>query len=205
MNPQLVAKTWLFYGLTDLYFAFDNDDTAFSDNALFSEIMGLEKIMKAVIIFHHHKEYECMTEGDAKNEINELAKGLGHDFNKMLKDLSQIGLSDIERIKITAFDGHLGSDLIRAAYAGYMETRYPVPRLISQTFPIKGTDLKYDPLSSSGITKFIYAICNACFAFLALHMSLSELQIQFHRSFGHRASFSRFNNLFWEPRCRPAP
>jgi hypothetical protein len=36
MDRQLVAKTWVNYGLTDLFFAFDSDDDAFSDNVLFS-------------------------------------------------------------------------------------------------------------------------------------------------------------------------
>lgn len=202
MNRQLVAKTWVNYGLTDLYFAFDSDENAFSDNVLFSEIMGLEKFVKAVLIFHLHQEYEGMTRTDAKKRINELAKGMGHDFKKMLKDLAHFMADDIARIKKTNFDGYSGSDLIRAVCAGYMETRYPVPTPISDTFSIKGTKLKHDPLWSSGITKFIYAVCNACFASLSQDIDFTDLVSQYCQRFGHKESFRRFNNLFWEKRCK---
>jgi len=203
MDRQLVAKTWLNYGLTDLYFAFDSDDDAFSDNILFSEIMGLEKFAKAVLLFHRHQEYEGMTHTDAKQKINDLAKGMGHNFKNMLKELSQFMADDIARIKKADFDGYAGSDLIRAVCAGYMETRYPVPTPISDSFPIKGTKLKHDPLWSSGITKFIYAVCNACFASLSLDIDFTDLINQYQQKFGHKESFRRFNHLFWDERCKP--
>lgn len=198
MDRQLVAKTWVNYGLTDLYFAFDSDDDAFSDNVLFSEIMGLEKFAKAVLLFHQHQEYEGMTRPAAKKKIDELAKGMGHNFKEMLKQLSHFMADDIARIKKTDFDGYTGSELIRAVSAGYMETRYPVPAPISNSFPIKGTKLKHDPLWSSGVTKFIYAVCNACFASLALDIDFTDLTNQYSRKFSHKESFRRFNNLFWE-------
>lgn len=203
MDRELVAKTWLNYGLNDLYFAFDNDDLVFSDNALFSEIMGLEKFMKAVLLFHLHQEYQKMKKADAKKKIDKLAKEMGHDFKKMLKKLTQLGVDDIKTIKKADFDGYTGSDLVRAVFAGYMETRYPMPRPISETFRIKGTNFNRDPLWSSGITKFIYAICNACFVSLSLHIDFNDLLKQFHQRFNHKESFQRFNNLFWEPRCKP--
>jgi len=202
MDRQLVAKTWVNYGLIDLYFAFDSDDDAFSDNALFSEIMGMEKFAKAVLLFHHHQEYEGMTRTDAKKRINNLAQGMGHDLKKMLKELSHFMADDIARIKNANFDGYSGSDLIRAVCAGYMETRYPVPTPISDTFPIKGSKLKHDPLWSSGITKFIYAVCNACFASLSLDIDFTDLVNQYSQKFSHKESFRRFNNLFWENRCK---
>ena len=204
MDRREVAKTWINYGLTDLYFAFDSDDNAFSDNVLFSEIMGLEKFIKAVLLFHLHQEYEGIARADAKKKIDELARGMGHDFRDMLKKLSHFMADDIARIKKTDFDGYSGSDLIRAVCAGYMETRYPVPRPISDTFPIKGTKLKHDPLWSSGITKFIYAVCNACFASLSSNIDFTDLTDQFSRKFSHKESFRRFNNLFWEKRCKPS-
>jgi len=203
MDRQLVAKTWVNYALTDLYFAFDSDDDAFSDNVVFSEIMGLEKFAKAVLLFHRHQEYEGMTPLDAKKKINELAKRMGHDFKNMMKELSNFMSDDIARIEITAFDGYSGSELIGAVCAGYMETRYPVPTPISNSFPIEGTNLKHDPLWSSGITKFIYAVCNACFASLSSSIDFTDLTSQFSRKFSHKESFRRFNNLFWEKRCKP--
>lgn len=202
MDRQRVARTWIYRGLCDLYFAFDNDDVAFEDNARFSEIMGLEKFLKAVLLFHRHHEYEGKSQSAARIKLNELAMQLGHDFKGMMKEFSALGVRDIDRIKREDFDGYRGSDLIRAVGAGYMETRYPVPRPVSDTFPIKGTGITHDPLSSSGITKFIYAMCNACFNQLAQHVDFSDMRQQFQETFQHRESFPRFNNLFWESRCK---
>ncbi len=202
MNRQRVAKTWVYRGLCDLYFGFNSEDVAFEDNARFSEIMGLEKFLKAALLFHRHQEYEALTEPEAKSKLDNLAKDLGHDFKGMMKELSAIGLNDIDRIKKTDFDGYSGSGLVRAVTAGYMETRYPVPAPISDAFPIGKTGFTHDPLSSSGITKFIYAVCNACFHMLSAHVDFADLRKQFREHFEHRESFGRFNNLFWEPRCR---
>lgn len=60
MDRARVAKVWIYYGLADLYFAFDNDDIAFEDSARFAEIMGLEKFLKAVLLFHRPAEYESL-------------------------------------------------------------------------------------------------------------------------------------------------
>lgn len=189
--------------MTDLYFAFDSDYDAFSDNVLFSEIMGLEKFAKAVLLFHLHKEYEAMDRPAAKKKIDELARDMGHNFKEMLKQLSHFVADDISRIRKTDFDGYSGSELIRAVRAGYMETRYPVPKPISDTFPIMGTKFKHDPLWSSGITKFIYAVCNACFASLSLDIDFTDLINQYSQKFSHKESFRRFNNLFWESQYKP--
>jgi hypothetical protein len=199
MNRQQVAKTWIHYGLTDLYFAFDSDD-AFSDNVLFSEIMGMEKFMKAVLLFHLYQEYEDLAHQDAKERINKFAKSgkMGHNFEIMFNDLSLLMPSAIARIMQSDFDGYTGSELIRAVYSGYMETRYPVPTRISDTFPKEDTEFTHNPLWSSGITKFIYAVCNACFTSLSLEIDFTDLISQFSQRFSHKESFQRFNNYFWE-------
>jgi hypothetical protein len=183
MDRQLVAKTWINYGLTDLYFAFDSDD-------------------------------------DAKKKINDLAKSreMGHNFKAMFAELSKFIPDNVARIMETNFDGYIGSELIKAVYAGYMETRYPVPIPISVSFPIAvenniidveefipvhepGTieysEFTHDPLWSSGITKFIYAVCNVCFASLASKIDFTDLINQFSQRFSHKESLLRFNNLFW--------
>jgi hypothetical protein len=203
MDRHRVAKTWVYRGLCDLYFAFDCDDVAFEDNERFSEIMGLEKFLKAFLLFHRHQEYEGVSEREARIKLNQSAIKLGHDFEGMLNATSLLGLEDISRIRATDFDGYMGADLIRAVKAGYMETRYPVPQAISDTFPIDGTEFSHDPLASSGITKFIYALCNACFIALAAHVYFSDMLRQFRETYQHRESFQRFNTLLWEARCKP--
>jgi len=198
MDRQRVAKTWVYRGLCDLYFAFDNDDPAFENNAKFSEIMGLEKFLKAILLYEQHTKYEALPLSEARAEINKMAMNLGHKFTKMIKSLSDSGLIDFDRIKQSDFDGYDGSQLIQAVEAGYMETRYPVPQLISDKFPIEGTDLTHDPLSSSGLTKFIYALCNACYLRLASNIDFTQMLDQFRNTFQEKESFGRFNNLFWQ-------
>lgn len=198
MDRQRVAKTWIYRGLCDLYFAFDNDDMAFENNAKFSEIMGLEKFLKAILLYERHTEYESLPLSEARAELNKMAMALGHKFTKMIQSLSDSGLIDFDRIKQSDFDGYDGTQLIQAIEAGYMETRYPVPQPVSNKFPIEGTDFTHDPLSSSGMTKFIYALCNACYLKLALNIDFTEMLGQYRDTFKHRESFGRFNNLFWK-------
>ena len=201
MDRDRVARIWIYRGLCDLYFAFNCEDMAFEDNERFSEIMGLEKFLKALLLFHRHQEYENLPDPQARAKLNQMAIKLGHDFEGMLKSLAALGLGDIGRILATDFDGYLGADLVRAVKAGYMETRYPVPKPISDTFPI-GNGFTHDPLASSGITKFVYALCNACFHALAAHVDFSKMIRQFRETYQHRESFERFNNLLWEARCK---
>jgi len=202
MDRAQVAKVWVYYGLTDLYFAFDNDDVAFEESARFAEIMGLEKFLKAVLLFYRSAEYESLRDAEARLKLNEIAKDMGHDFKRMLKEASKVGISDIDRIKARDFDGYDGRDLVRAVVAGYMETRYPVPNPVSNSFPIPGAQgFTHDPLCSSGITKFIYAVCNACFFHLRTHIDFTKVGSDFSARFSHRESFVRFGNAFWEARC----
>jgi len=113
-----------------------------------------------------------------------------------------IGSGDIETLMKGNFDGYQGDDLIMAIRAGYIETRYPSPTDVSDNFPIEGTDLYWNPLSSSGITKFIYAVCNLSYHRLTEHIDFSDVLNRFKERFGHRESFRRFNNLFWDPRSK---
>jgi hypothetical protein len=202
MNREHVAKTWTFRGLSDLFFAFDNDDVAFEDNAVFSEIMGLEKFLKAVLLYQRHAEYELLEHKEARVKLNIMAMNIGHRFDTMLTSLSDGGLQDVDQIKRMTFDGYEGSKLIYAVEKGYMETRYPVPEPVSDNFPIAETGFTHDPLSSSGITKFIYALCNACFYELSRKVDFKDMLGQFREVFQHRESFTRFNNCFWEARCK---
>lgn len=202
MDRERVAKTWLFRGLSDLFFAFDSDNPAFEDNARFSEIMGLEKFLKAVLLYQRHAEYEALALDEARQRLNKMAMDYGHKFNVMLKALTDAGLRDIEQIRRNDYDGYEGDQLVHAVEKGYMETRYPVPTPVSDKFPIGNTGFTHDPLSSSGITRFIYAICNACFHELSQKVDFTDMLNQFRETFQHRESFSRFDNSFWEARCK---
>lgn len=202
MNRDHVAKIWLFRGLSDLFFAFDSDSPVFEDNVRFSEIMGLEKFLKAVLLYQRHTEYEAHPQDMKREELNKIAMGYGHKFEAMLKALIHAGLIDIEQIKQNSYGRYKGEQLVYALEKGYMETRYPVPTPVSDRFPIEDTDFSNDPLSSSSMTKFIYALCNACFFELSRTVDFTDMLHQFREKFQHRESFSRFCNCFWEARCK---
>jgi hypothetical protein len=204
MTPDRVVNSWLFRGLCDLYFAFECDDDVFEDYERFSEIMGMEKFLKALLLYHRRTEYEALPNAEARKKIDELAKKIGHKFESMLSDAAQRGATDISLILARDFDGYIGKDLVGAVYAGYMETRYPTPVPVSAKFPVPGhPDLYHDPLSSSGITKFVYAVCNACFfALTEQGLQPKDMLRQFEERFSDREAFSRFTNYFWEQRCR---
>jgi len=199
MKPDIVAKTWISWGISDLYFGFDTDDPIFSDYALFFEIMGLEKFLKAVHLYNCGAEYKDLSDPEAKAYVDRIAITLGHDIKKIIKKVKDdIGIAKIERVKKANFDGYKGSDLIRVVNAAYIESRYPIPNAIYKTFPLKRKGFYLNPLSSSGITKFIYALCNLSYRRLAEHINFSDVLDCFKKKFGQRESFPRFNNLFWE-------
>lgn len=203
MTPTLVAKTWAYYALSDLYFGFDTDEKEFSDQALFHEIMGLEKFLKSLLLLLEGHQYCHLDDQKAKMKVNCIAKTFGHNIKKMVQRISEkISQEDIENIMATDFDGYSGKDLINAIESGYMETRYPVPRPISDSHPVPNTAYTTDPLGSSGITKCVYCLSNYCFLELRKRIDVRDLVRDFQKNYGHRESFGRFNNLFWDPQCR---
>lgn len=198
MDRERVAKIWISRGLSDLFFAFHNDYIGFENQARFCEIMGLEKFLKAVLLYHYGESYESKKEHKALKTINVLAMGLGHNFDDMLEKLADKGHDWVEKLKRDTFDGYEGGQLVSAIKKGYMETRYPVPKPVSDDFRIAGTKFTHDPLSSSGITKFIYAVCSACFHDLSCTVKFDDLLCRFHETYQGeevKLSLQRFNNI----------
>jgi hypothetical protein len=205
MDRDRVVRTWIFRGLCDLYFAFECDDKfkggLFEDYERFAEISGLEKFLKALLLFHKREEYESLSDSQAREKLDSLARSIGHNFREMLASAATHGV-DVSGIYVCDFDGYNGSQLVKAVQAGYMETRYPVPKPVSDAFPIPDSDgWTRDPLSSSGITKFVYAVCAACFFKLAAAVDFSNVCSDFRKLYASREPFHRFNNLLWGDRC----
>jgi len=53
-----VAGTWLQRGIADLYFGFHTMGNEFSSQAMFMQIMALEKHLKAVLLFERCADFE---------------------------------------------------------------------------------------------------------------------------------------------------
>lgn len=205
LSRDRVAKTWVFRALSDVFFAFASDDPAFESQAKFSEIMGLEKFLKAVLLYHRHKEYESLPLTNARVKLDKIARELGHEVRQLLKKLPESCIQDVERIKSGGYDGYGGEGLLVAVEQGYTETRYPVPVPVHNNFPIGETGFSHDPLGSSAFTDFVYALCNACFFELLRSVDFADVIKQFEEKFGHTKALGRFNNLFWEARCKKYP
>lgn len=203
MDRARVAQTWVYHGLYDLFFGFETEDPAFEDHAVFHEIMGMEKFLKAALLYHRHPEYESLSTGEAKQKLNKLAQGLSHKFTLMFQEFGALAPTEASRLRTRNWGGSFTGDaLINALTIGYTETRYPVPRSASESFPIGDTGFLHDPLGSSSTTEFIYATCNACYAHLAAQVDFNKMKSDFAHRFEHKAeSLQRFYNVFWEPRC----
>lgn len=193
MDPEIVSKTWVWYGIEDLYFGFSIEFVPHKPYALFAEIMGLEKILKGYLFYLKGSEYSELDNNSAKGKIEEMAKKWSHNIKNMLEMASEsLDPSRVQLIRSRDFDGFKGQDLIRAVEMGYMESRYPTYRPFYEQFKIEGTEIYRDPLASSGITKFIYFVCREILGQLRKKVNLSELKSQFLKVYGHQEESNRF-------------
>ena len=94
MNRAHITETWLFYGISDLYFSFHTDDMVFDYHSAFSGIMALEKHLKAYIIFNRANEFMNIPDGEAKNKIQSIARKCGHNFVTMFSSCDDFVSSD---------------------------------------------------------------------------------------------------------------
>ena len=202
VDRERVACMWLYRGLCDIYFAFTCDDDKFEDYERFMEIMALEKFLKALLLYHESIEKPQSLPNPAEQRIalNALSKKLGHNFEKMAVCASKKGAKDIPQILQTNYDGYVGGQLLAVFRDAYMETRYPVSVPVSDKFPLDD-GFTHDPLGSSGIPKFIYAMCNSCLCALAAqNVNVQKVVDDFCIRFRPHKPFSRFERLFWEGR-----
>ena len=79
---------WVRRALNDLYFAFDIEFFPFERYERFAEIMGMEKFLKAVLMFARANEFESLPETSAKIKINKIASSYGHKFDEMILEVA---------------------------------------------------------------------------------------------------------------------
>ena len=199
MDRNRVASAWVWSSLEDLHFGFTIDFEPHRPYKIFNEILALEKVLKALLLYYAGNEYENLCEEQSTKEIEELAKGYGHKIKKMLKEASNyFGKAALDSLKSCDFDGFAGSEMIRAVEAGYMESRYPTLKPIYEQFKIKNLDIYRDPLGSSGVTKFIYAVNRLALLHLKSKLNMSSVKKRFTQTYGHMEETPRFINLAFE-------
>src|SRR3989304_9412941 len=125
-NKQKITLTWILHGLKDFYISFEFEDAnKWHEYSTFFCHQGLEKICKAYLIATKAAEYEDLSEKQALERIDKIAKGFGHELRKLM------GLLCLKNVLSKAdllqkIGGYTGDELIDILEKAYIESRYPV-------------------------------------------------------------------------------
>lgn len=197
MNHRYYSEQWFFYGISDLYFSFHSDEWVFDYYQAFFSIMGLEKHLKAFLVFKRQDEYKQLDDNKAERKALEIAKSYNHNFKKMVsKANSYFKDKALDNLLIQDHDGYKGEELISILSKAYMETRYPTMEFVSENFPLQEKGAFHNPLSSSGLHKFISRTCEALILDLEDEIDFANILENIENRFGHLEPFSRFKNLY---------
>ena len=84
INKGSVVNLWVSYGIKDFYISFEFEAAnKWHEYSTFFCHQGLEKMCKAYLLATKAKEYESRTSGNALEKVNKIAKGFGHDLQKL--------------------------------------------------------------------------------------------------------------------------
>jgi len=163
------VKTWLRYGISDLYFGYANQSNDVYHYGTFFFIMAAEKHLKAVLIESRKDEYESVGSLEGKrNAVDKIARSYSHRFDLMVEQVAKVYEQHTGKtfLEPEVF-GYPLATVVKTMQEGYMETRYPVVAPASRRYPLgKGDDLYHEPLGSSFFTDFTKTICRRCWYFL---------------------------------------
>ena len=208
MNRVDVTSEWIYSGISDFYFTFCVKDGKFQTYATFFDIMGTEKICKALLLFHNAAIYEGIRKQAAKERIEKKLKNYwGHSLRKMLNDIEGIiGSPKVKDILSVPFDGFTGREFVVVIERGYMESRYPSANPVYREFSPRsagsGPALFMDPLGSSGLHKFAYRLCQEIFLYLKGNADFRKLRRSLRQLLGRGRAKQRFMNLFFRGNIR---
>jgi hypothetical protein len=172
--------------------------------ATFFDIMGIEKICKATLLFHNAIIYEQLSEQCARQRIEEeLKTRWSHSLKKMLKDIGpMIGGNTVNNILSARFDGFTGKQFRNVVERGYMESRYPAANPVYRQFPVRNSHgdhkLFLDPLGSSGLHKFAYQLSQEILLHLKTVVIFPDLEVYVQKLLGEEDTGRRFTNLFFK-------
>lgn len=143
------------WGLEDFYLAFVINKWDYQRSFLIAQ--GFELICKAYLLGKKSGEYTVINdEKEAIKIINKIAKYYNHDFEKMLSD---IGNPEINELIKNEYDGYNGLKLLENFKLIHTESRYRVPnKSTSNNFPAGETGCYFNPICSSGLQHFAYAL-----------------------------------------------
>ena len=199
MNKDTVCKAWIWSGIEDLFFGRTIQSEQHRPYKIFNEILGIEKILKAYLLFHNPDRYENLPKEKTKKVIENLVKiEYGHSIKNMLKLASEyLPSKTVTNLKTKDFEGFTGQEMIRIIEAGYMESRYPTLKPIYEQFKIKDLNIYIDPLGSSAVTRFIYETNRLILSDLRNKIDLSSVKERFTNTYQviYKEFMQRFINL----------
>ncbi len=140
-----------------------------------------------------------------ENQVNEFAKCLGHDIRKMVKKTKN---KQIENLINKSYDGYKGTKLLKSFRKILEESRYPVPKSLSYNFPDKKhKGIYWQPIFSSGLAKFCYALGRQILKCLnqefSINISNKEIRNSISRKFDiSKNTEERFYRIFFDKDIR---
>lgn len=163
------VRTWVRYGIGDLYFAYANQSNDVYRYGTFFFIMAAEKHLKGVLIAEKRQVFEALDTLDGKrSEVEAIVRGYSHNFDRMIQAVSLVYRREFKQTLLESdYFGYPLDVLVKAMYEGYMETRYPTANNTFRHFPILNSEGAYhDPLGSSFFSDFMQYICRKCWRIL---------------------------------------
>lgn len=159
LDKNTAVKTWLSRGFHHFHLAFELNEGRWFTYVPYFDALGLEIFAKAYFIAQRSAEFEELNSQEAKKKIDSIARAYNHKFKILLGDLNAaVGGNKIQNLLGARFDSFEGDRICEVLMAANTEIRYPVPTSISNSFPIAGTNMTWDPLMSSGVSKFAYSV-----------------------------------------------
>lgn len=203
LTREDVVLAWLRRSISDFFFAFKISGS-FVRYGPFFNYMGFELVCKSYLLGCRASDYESLPFQKALRKVDQIAKKeLAHKLSDIIDDIRQRKPSgNIAELLSKNFDGFSGADLVRTLESVYLECRYPVPEPISWQFPIKGKKrMFYDPVYSSGLSKFCYATAREVLVYIRDDFSI-KVPRTFLESLRPKKTYSRFRNLFFKDQAK---
>lgn len=198
LTREVVVLTWLQRGIEDFFFAFKAHGS-FVRYSPFFNYMGFELICKSYLLGCKADDYENLPFQKGLKEVDEIArKDFGHNLSDIICSIQNRKPSGkVTYLLSKNFDGFSGVDFVETLKSAYLECRYPVPEPIHRKFPLrKIRGAFWDPVYSSGLPKFCYAMAREILGYIRDDFSIKVPQTFLER-LRPKTTYRRFRNLFF--------
>jgi len=159
---ETIANTWIKKAIEDLYTEFIIG-SIFPSSSPFYFFRALEKILKTYIICENYDQLSHTNRDKSKLVIDSIARQHGHHIKKMALNLLEKGIIEdstmnneyyfCSEIKIS------GIEILSILEKSYLESHYPVPKMIYKDYPsLKYKKIYHDVSLSSTIDHFTYKL-----------------------------------------------